>query len=109
MMPLETSAYVKSLWWDKLNECIIWLKIMTYWKSITLFGKKSTSDVKKTFVSEPVCNLKMLKTKIKSHGDEGAGICDKKCPKIDSKTTSLEVKYLSFEAQLFFRNVPNFM
>ena len=55
-MLLETSAYVKSLWWDKLNECIFWLKIITYWKSITLFGKKSTSDVKKTFVSEPVCN-----------------------------------------------------
>ena len=50
---------------DKLNGCIFGLNIMAYQKNIVLFG------------SESVYNLKILKTNIKSHGDEVREFYDK--------------------------------
>ena len=50
-----------------------------------------TTDIKKEFDSEPVYNKKILKTKIKSHGDEVTDFYDKEFPKVDSNHTCLEI------------------
>ena len=46
-----------------------------------MFSKKLmlpfTDNIKKEFDSDPVCNKKFLKTKIKSHGDEVTDILKK--------------------------------
>ena len=54
----------------KLNECIFWFKMGTYWKNIILFGIKSALILKKDFESKPVYNKTFLKIKIKSYSDE---------------------------------------
>ena len=41
--------------------------------------------------SEPVCNKKLFKTKIKAHGDEVTDFHDQKIPKVGSNHTCLEV------------------
>ena len=51
----------------KLNGCIFWLKMMTYWESKLLFGIKSALIQKKNH-SGSVYNKNLLKIKIKSHG-----------------------------------------
>ena len=53
----------------KLNECIFWFKMGTYWKYNTIWDKVS-SDIKKDFESKPVYNKTFLKIKIKSYSDE---------------------------------------
>ena len=52
--------------------------MMTYYKNKILFGIKSDIkiDIKK-FDSEPVYNKNILKTKLKSHGDEVTDFYDK--------------------------------
>ena len=44
---------------------------------------------KKEFDSEPVCNKKFLKTKIKSYGDKVTDFYDKGIPQVSSKHTCL--------------------
>ena len=51
---------------------------------------KVSADVKK-IDSEPVYNIKFLKTKIKSHGDEVIDCYDKKFAKVDPYHTCLAV------------------
>ena len=64
-----TSAYAKS--YDRQTKYIIfWLKMMTYWKKIILFGIKSALISKKETESKSVYNKCFLKTKVKSHGNE---------------------------------------
>ena len=55
---------------EKLNECISLLKMMSYWKDMTVFKIRVTSSIKKELVCEPIYNKKILKTKIRSYGDE---------------------------------------
>ena len=55
---------------------------------------KVCADIKKKFDSEPVYNNNFLKTKIKSHGDEGTDFYDKKISKVDSDDTCLAVNNL---------------
>ena len=50
-----------------------------------------SDDIKKEFVSKLVYKEKYLKTKVKSHGDEDTGFCDKEIPKKDYKHTGLVV------------------
>ena len=47
---------------------------------------KVSSDIKKEFESEPVCNNLFFKTKAKSHGDKVEDFCDKKILEVDSHT-----------------------
>ena len=49
----------------KLNGCNVWLKMMTYWTNTILFGIKS---------------VLILKTKIKSYGEEAIDFHDKEIP-----------------------------
>ena len=52
---------------------------------------KFSSDVKKEFNSNPVYNKKVLKTNIKSHGDEVTDFYDKETHKVHSNQTCLAV------------------
>ena len=45
----------------------------------------------KTFDSEPVCNKKVLRTKIKPHGDKITDFYDEEIPKVDYNHTRLAV------------------
>ena len=46
----KTSAYVKKVMMNKLNECIFWLKMMAYLKNIILFEIKSVLKTSKHFI-----------------------------------------------------------
>ena len=52
---------------------------------------KVSTDIKKEFDSEPVCNKKFLKTKIKSHCYKVTDFYDKEIPKVDSNHTCLAI------------------
>ena len=57
-------------------------------KNIILFG---ISDIRKEFGSEPVYNKKILKTNLKSYGDETSDFHNKETPKASSNHTSVAV------------------
>ena len=64
---------------DKPNGRIFFLKMMTCYKYIILFGITSALiKKKKEFDSESVYNKELLKTKIKPHGNEVTDFYDKK-------------------------------
>ena len=52
----------------KLNECIFWLKIKTYWKNKMLFEINSALILKKLIVNLPT--VKTFENQKKSYGDE---------------------------------------
>ena len=89
MLP-KTSAYVKS--YDGQTKWMYFLiehdslleKYNTIWDNVS-------GDIKKEFDSKPVYNKNILKTKVKSHGDEVTGFCDKEIPNVDSNNTCLAV------------------
>ena len=56
----------------------------------TIWGKVS-ANIKKEFYREHVSIKKILKTKIKSYGDEAIGFRDKEIPKVGSNHTCLAV------------------
>ena len=82
MLP-KTSGYVTS--YDGQNKWMYFLIKYDYLleKYNTTWDKVS-SDIRKEFNSEPVYNKKVLKTKIKSHGDEVTDFYGKEIPKVDS-------------------------
>ena len=94
MLP-ETSTYVKSYirqtkWMYFLTEDDELLEqYNTIWDKVS-------AGIKKEFDSEPVCNKKYLKTKIKSHDDEVTDFCDINISKVDSNHISLPVLILDF-------------
>ena len=55
MLP-KTSAYVESMM-VKLNRCIFWLKMMTYWRNIIVFRIKSALILKFDLIT----NLSIIK------------------------------------------------
>ena len=55
----------------------------------TVWDKVSAE--KKKIDSEPVCNKKVLRTKIKPHGDKITNFYDKEIPKVDYNHTRLAV------------------
>ena len=85
MLP-KTSAYVKS--YDGQTKSMSFLiedddlleKYNTIWDKVS-------ANINKEFDSEPVFNKKILKTKIKSHGDEVTDFYDKEIPIADSNDT----------------------
>ena len=75
MLP-KTRAYVKS-YDEKLNECIFWLKMISYWKNVIVFWINSELILKNNFIANSPPIKKFLKTKIKSYGDEATDFHDK--------------------------------
>ena len=65
--------------------------MVTYCKNIVLFGIKLGLILKKEFDSEPVYNKRILKTKIKSFGDEAPDFHDKYISKAGYDYTCLAV------------------
>ena len=62
--------------WVKIEDDDLLEKYNTIWD-------KFSTDIKKVD-SEPAYNKKLLKAKIKSHGDEVTVFYDKEIPKVDS-------------------------
>ena len=91
MLP-KTRACVKS--YDGHGQAI-WM----YWKSIIRFGTNHNTDIKKEFDSEPVYNKNLLKTNIKSYGDEVIAFHDKESPKLGSRHTCSVVNSLDSALQ----------
>ena len=75
----------------KLNGCIFWLKMITYWKIYNTIWDKVRADIKKEFDNEPVYNKNILKTKITPCGNEVIDFYDKEIPKAGSNHTCLAV------------------
>ena len=73
----------------KLNGCILWLKMTTFWKNIILFGIKSALILKNNLIANLSITQKFLKTKIKYYRDEVRDFYNKTIPKVDSNHTSL--------------------
>ena len=90
-MLLKTSAYIKGY-----DGQIEWMYFLIedgdlLEKSNTIWDKIS-ADIKRESDREPVCNKELLKTKVKSHGDEVTGLFYKKILKVDdSNQTYLAV------------------
>ena len=82
-MLFKTSAYAKSF--DGQTK---WMYFLI--EDDELLEKYNTIWDKE-FDSEPVCNKNYLKTKIKSHGNEGTDFYDKKIPKLDPNHACLAV------------------
>ena len=76
-----------------------------------LLKTKVSDNMKREFDSEPICNKKILKTKIKSFGCEATNFHDEEMPKVGSKYTCLAVilidfvlkKYENYYAQVFLK------
>ena len=60
-------------------------------KKYNIIWDKVSADIKKEFYSVPVYNKKLLKTKIKSYGDEVTDFYDTEIPKAGSNCTCLAV------------------
>ena len=89
-----TCAYRVDFWMHPV--CVATLISSKYLLKNDLFTKNTTwdkvsADIKKEFDSEPVYNRELLKTKIKSHGDEVTDFHDKKFLKVGFNHTSLVV------------------
>ena len=70
-------------------------KSYKYYKYNTIWDKVS-ADIKKEFGNKPVFNKELLKSKIKSHGDEVTDFYDKEVAKVDSNHTCLAVISLDY-------------
>ena len=55
---------------DKLNGCIFLIEDDELLEKYNTIWEKVSVNIKKEFDNEPVYNKELLKTKIKSHGDE---------------------------------------
>ena len=105
IMLLKTSTYVKR--YDGQTKCIYFLieddELLEQYNTI---WNKVSAYIKKEFDSEPVYNKEILKTKIKSHGDEVTDFYDKNIPKVDSVHTCLAViRFCSQERCIFYLQV----
>ena len=89
-MLLKTSAYVKTY-----DEQTKWMYFLTEDNDLlekhNTIWEKVSAESKKVFHREPLYNRNVLKTKIKSHGDEVPDFYDKKIPKVDSSHACLRV------------------
>ena len=65
---------------------------------------KIRADIKKEFDINPVC---FLKTKIKSHGNEVTGFCDKEIPKMVSNHTCLAVTNNRYSGKIYGNRTVN--
>ena len=73
--------------------------MMTYYKTIILFGTKSVLISKKNLIASLSKTKFFLKTKIKSHGDVVTDFYEKEISKVDSNQTCLAVISSDFSLQ----------
>ena len=76
---------------DKLNGCILRLKMMSYWKNIILLGIKSVLISIKNVIANQSTIKSFHKQKKNYYGNEATDFYDKGIPKVDSNTTFLAV------------------
>ena len=76
----------------KPNWCIFPLKMMNYWKNVTIFGIKSAI----IWNCKPIYNKKFLKTKMKSYLDKAADFRNEEISKVGSNYTCLAVIWIDF-------------
>ena len=86
----KTNAYVKSYDGQTKWMCFL-IEDDVLLERHNIIWDKISADINKEFDSEPVYNKKILKTEIKSHGDEVTDFYDKKIPKVDTNHTCLAV------------------
>ena len=94
MLP-KTSSYVKG--YDGETKWIYFLieddELIKKYNEIWI---KISISIKKESASEPIYNKKLLKTKIKSYGDEAVDFSDKKMLKVGSNYICLAVILIDF-------------
>ena len=89
MLP-KTSAYVKGYHGQTRWKYFLIENDDLLEKQNTIWNKFS-ADMKKDFDSEPVYTKKILKTRIKSHGDEVTDFYDKEILKVDFNHTLMKL------------------
>ena len=94
----KTLIFLKDVDIEKVlvsNKISLGEKSYKYYKYNTIWDKVS-ADIKKEFGNKPVFNKELLKSKIKSHGDEVTDFYDKEVAKVDSNHTCLAVISLDY-------------
>ena len=76
---------------SNLNGCIFLIQDDDLSKKYNTIWDKLSADIKEEFDSEPVYNKKILRTKVKSHGDEVTDFYDKEIAKVASNHACLAV------------------
>ena len=74
MLP-NTNVYVK-IYDGQIKWMYFWIEDDDLLQKYNIISDKISTDIKKEFDSEPVDTKIVLKTKIKSHGDEVTDFCD---------------------------------
>ena len=74
MLP-NTNVYVK-IHDGQIKWMYFWIEDDDLLQKYNIISDKISTDIKKEFDSEPVDTKIVLKTKIKSHGDEVTDFCD---------------------------------
>ena len=74
MLP-NTNVYVK-IYDGQIKWMYFWIEDDDLLQKYNIISEKISTDIKKEFDSEPVDTKIVLKTKIKSHGDEVTDFCD---------------------------------
>ena len=74
MLP-NTNVYVK-IYDGQIKWMYFWIEDDDLLQKYNIISEKISTDIKKEFDIEPVDTKIVLKTKIKSHGDEVTDFCD---------------------------------
>ena len=74
MLP-NTNVYVK-IYDGQIKWMYFWIEDDDLLQKYNIISEKISTNIKKEFDSEPVDTKIVLKTKIKSHGDEVIDFCD---------------------------------
>ena len=74
MLP-NTNVYVK-IYDGQIKWMYFWIEDDDLLQKYNIISENISTDIKKEFDSEPVDTKIVLKTKIKSHGDEVTDFCD---------------------------------
>ena len=80
---------------DKLNGCSFLIEYDNLLEKYKTILDKVRAGIKTKFRSEPVYNNNLLKTNIKSHGNEVTDFCNKAIPKVDSNHEVISMVLLS--------------
>ena len=90
MLP-KTYAYIKG-YDGQTNQMYFLIEDDDLLEKYNTISVNFSPDIKKEFDSEPSYSEFLLKTKIKSHGDEVTNFCDKEISMVDSNQAFLAVK-----------------
>ena len=103
---LTKSGYVKS-YHGKLKCIYFLIKDDELLKECIDICNKVSNNIKKEFDSKSVCNKILLKTKVKSYGDQATDFYDKEMPKVDSNYICLAVILIGFVLKKYENYRPN--